>query len=326
LYTFAIFLGPLVDRELRCSLPAKEGTAMSNRENSEREHPSTYFVQDRHNVEELKRLQIQDEMLTKSLGGVLPEQPDPSILQRILDVGCGTGGWLIAVARAYPCIKLLVGVDVSRTFVTYARTQAHAAQVSDRVEFHVMDALRMIEFPSDYFDLVNLRLSSSFMRTWDWPKLLTEMKRVVRHAGVVRISDMEVNAQSTSPALTRLYERFRQALYRAGHLFEDDPCGLTTHLGRLLVQEGYQQVQVKSFELVYRAGTPEGEACYEDAKSIFQTLRPFIHKWGCAGSAYDILYRQMLSEMSQSDFQGTWRMWTARGIRPATSPEGRGAR
>lgn len=297
---------------------------MSNQEKSEREHPSTYFVQDRHNLEELRRLQLQDELLTQSLGGVLPEQPDPSLLQRILDVGCGTGGWLISAAQAYPSIKLLVGVDVSRTFVTYARTRAEARQVSDRVEFHVMDALRMIEFPSDYFNLVNLRLSSSFMRIWDWPKLLTEMKRVVRHTGVVRISDMDVNAQSTSRALTRLYEHFRHALYRAGHLCEDTPCGLTAHLGRLLTQEGYQQVQVKNVELVYRAGTPEGEACYEDAKSIFQTLRPFIHKWGCAGSIYDLLYQQMLAEVSQPDFQGTWRVWTAWGRRPGIQSESLG--
>lgn len=294
---------------------------MSNQEGFEREHPSTYFVQDRNNADELKRLQIQDEMLTQSQGGVLPELPDPDRLRRILDVGCGTGGWLITAAKTYPSIKLLVGGDISRTYVEYARARVNAEQLSDRVEFHVMDALRMIEFPSDYFDLANLRLSSSFIRTWDWPKLLTEMGRVTCYAGVVRLSDLEVYAHSTSPALTRLYERFRRALYRAGHLFEDDPCGQTAHLGRLLTLQGYQQVQVRTTDLVYRAGTPEGAACYEDAKGIFQTLRPFLHKWGCAGSSYDNLYQQMLSEMDRPDFQGTWRMVTAWGRRPKATME-----
>jgi ubiquinone/menaquinone biosynthesis C-methylase UbiE len=294
---------------------------MSNQTSPEREHPSTYFVQDRANFEELKRLQLQDEMLTKSQGGILPEQSDLGRFRRMLDVGCGTGGWLITAAKTYPSVKVLVGGDVSRTFVEYARAQARAEQVNDRVEFHVMDALRMIEFPSDYFDLVNLRLSSSFMRTWDWPKLLSEMGRVARHRGIVRISDLEISAQSTSPALTSLYERFRNALYRAGHLFEDDPSGLTAHLGRLLTQQGYRQVQVRSMDLVYRAGTPEGEACYEDAKSIFQTLRPFIHKWGCAGPTYDSLYQQMLAEMGQPDFHGTWKLLTAWGVRPRVEPE-----
>ncbi len=294
---------------------------MSHQEKPRREHPSTYFVQDRSNLEELKRLQLQDQMLTASMGGVLPEQSEPGTLQRVLDVGCGTGDWLIAVAQAYPTIELLVGGDISLTFVAYARAQAEARQVSDRVEFHMMDALRMLEFPADYFDLVNLRLGSSFMRTWDWPKLLNEMGRVARFPGIVRVSDLEIGAHSTSPALTHLYERFRCALYRAGHLFTETPDGLTAHLARLLTMQGFQQVQTKSSTLEYRAGTPEGESCYEDAKHIFQTLRPFIHKWGCAGATYDSLYQQMLYEMRQPDFHGTWTLLTAWGASPGTPAE-----
>ncbi len=72
---------------------------MSQRENSRQEHPSTYVVQDRSNREELARLQLQDDLMTQGMGGVLPEQPDPASLRRVLDVGCGTGGWLIETAR-----------------------------------------------------------------------------------------------------------------------------------------------------------------------------------------------------------------------------------
>src|SRR5579884_158650 len=74
------------------------------------ELPSTYFVQDRHNKQELKRLIIQDQMITISMGGVLPEQTDPTLFRHVLDVGCGTGGWLIEVAKAYPSMPLLVGI------------------------------------------------------------------------------------------------------------------------------------------------------------------------------------------------------------------------
>src|SRR5579875_2285685 len=124
---------------------------------SHREQPSTYFVQNRHDKEELVRLHIQDQLMTDSMGGVLPEQADPASFQRVLDAGCGTGDWLIMVAKAYPSISLLIGIDISKRTVNYAQAQAEAEGVSDRVEFHIMDALRGLDFADDYFDLVNQR-------------------------------------------------------------------------------------------------------------------------------------------------------------------------
>src|SRR5579859_1255286 len=139
-----------------------------------REQQSAYFVLDRSSQDEMTRLQVQDQMLTAGMGGVLAEQADPASFQRVLDVGCGTGGWLIQVAKTYPSIKLLIGVDISQKMVDYAREQAKAQGVSDRVEFHVMDALRMLEFPDAFFDLVNQRYGFGFIRTWEWPKILEE--------------------------------------------------------------------------------------------------------------------------------------------------------
>ena len=66
------------------------------------EHSGTYFVANRSDEDELMRLQIQDQLLTDGMGGVLPEQADPTIFERVLDVGCGTGGWLIAGSICLP--------------------------------------------------------------------------------------------------------------------------------------------------------------------------------------------------------------------------------
>ncbi|MBA2679325.1 MAG: class I SAM-dependent methyltransferase, partial [Ktedonobacteraceae bacterium] len=93
---------------------------MATEPHDHKELESTYFVQDRSNDSERKRLMIQDRMVTKSRGGVLPEQPDPTRFQSIIDVGCGTGGWLIDVATTYPSIPLLVGADISQHMVEFA--------------------------------------------------------------------------------------------------------------------------------------------------------------------------------------------------------------
>lgn len=286
---------------------------MYNQNGPRREHPSTYFVQDRSNQNELARLQIQDQMFTTSMGGVLPEQPDPMVFQRILDVGCGTGDWLIETARTYPNIPLLVGVDISERMIAYAQEQAAALQVSDRVEFHTMDALRMLEFPTNYFDLVNQRFGQSYLRTWDWPKLLQEYQRVTRSGGVIRITESDTVAECTSEALTRLSHVFLEAFYRSGHLFSPDSDGGIGKLVDLLKQYGIQNVQSHTYKLEYRAGTPEGQRYYEDTK-LSETLLPFIRKWTQLPDDYQALRQQALEDMQQPDFVATLKVLTAWGI------------
>jgi ubiquinone/menaquinone biosynthesis C-methylase UbiE len=280
-----------------------------------RENPSTYVVQDRKNKkEELTRLTIQDQMLTKAMGGVLAEQADPTIFRDVLDVACGTGGWIIEAAQTYPQMSL-VGIDISQQMIRYARTRAEANKVNDRVEFHVMDALQTLEFPDASFDLVNLRLGLSFLRTWDWSKFLGTLLRVTRPGGVVRITESEVGPQSNSSALTCLREGLQCALFRAGHLFEQEGTGFIAHLPRLLNQHGCKAVQTKAYTIKYQAETAEAKAYYEDIRMAFQTLRPFIEKRGCADRDYGATYRQALDEMRRPDFRVMWNILTAWGNR-----------
>jgi ubiquinone/menaquinone biosynthesis C-methylase UbiE len=276
------------------------------------EYGGTYFVQDRQNQQEMLRLTIQDQMLTTGMGGVLPEQPEPATFRRVLDVGCGTGGWIIEAATTYPEM-FLVGVDISKRMVEYAREQAIARHVAERVEFRVMDALLLLEFPPAYFDLVNLRFSISYMRTWDWPKMLSELVRMTRPGGVIRVTDNDILHRSNSPALTQLDEIAICALHRAGHLFTQEGTGLTAHLARLLKQHGCQQVQTKVYALEFQAGTAAGQAYYEDMAHVFQTTRPFIQKLGCAPADYDAIYQRALDEMQQPDFHSTWNLLSAWG-------------
>src|SRR5262249_16187795 len=129
-----------------------------------REPPNTYIIQDR-TKEEVARLALQDTMLTTSIGSVLLEIADPSRLRSVLDVGCGSGGWVFEVARSFRGIERLVGVDISAAMIAYARAQAKRAGLDGRVQFQVMDALGTLHFPPASFDLVSQRLGSSWLRT-----------------------------------------------------------------------------------------------------------------------------------------------------------------
>ncbi len=289
---------------------------MSHRKDSQRELPSTYFIQDRSMKEELKRVQIQGHMLTTAMGGALPEQPAPERFQRVLDVGCGTGEWLIEAAKTYPRMSLLIGVDISNTILNYARAQAVAQGVHDRVKFRQMDVLRGLEFPPDSFDLINQRMAVSYLRTWEWPHLMQEYQRVGSPGSVFRITEPSNRIESGSPTLTRLWALFQEAFYRAGHLFT--PPSEKVDVAKGLAYMRYlsyrvQQVQTHVYPLTYRAGTPEGQCFFEDMQYFFRTIVPFLHKWIYLPDDYQESYQQMLYEMQRPDFIATWEMNTAWG-------------
>jgi ubiquinone/menaquinone biosynthesis C-methylase UbiE len=277
------------------------------------EHPSTYVVQDRDNQEELARLQSLDKVATQSAGGVLPEQPDPTSFKRVLDIGCGTGGWLIETAKTYPHMTQLFGIDISSTILGYARSQAEAHQVSDRVEFVVMDALRMLEFPSNFFDLVNMRFGQSYLRTWDWPKLLQEALRVSKPGGVIRFTEGEFGADSSSQAYNRLAHLSQQALYQAGHYFTPDGNGATVHLAQLMRRHGVRNIQTRTYSAKHRVDTPEGALFTENVRLVCRTAVPFFRKWIRLPDDYEDIYRQAVADMQAPDFVATWNFLTAWG-------------
>ena len=280
-----------------------------------REIPSTYVVQDRENEEELARLRLQDAMFTQSMGGVLPEQEAPERFQHVLDVGCGTGGWLIETAKTYPSISKLFGVDISGKMLDYARAQAAAQQVDDRVEFLKMDALLMLEFPAGYFDLVNHRLAASWLRTWEWTKLLQEYERVCRSGGIIRVTEADFTRESSSPALNRIFDLLRQALYQSGHYPTVEGDSVLRQLEGIFQRFRIQQVQTHPRLLEYRAGTPEWQGFFEDGKRGGRTMLPFLRKWLHIPDDYEETYQQSLVEMQRPDFVGTVEMLTIWGIR-----------
>jgi len=281
-----------------------------------REIASTYIVQDRNNQDEMTRLSIQDRMLTKGQGGPLDGVADPTTLRSILDVGCGTGDWLMETARTYPMIEKLAGGDISGKMLSYARAKAEAEQLQRRVQFYGMDALRVLEFQTSSFDLINQRLGASWLRTWEWTKLLIEYIRVTRPGGIVRITEMNGLIENTSPALTQLGHISLETFYRSGRLFTPTSDGLTGHLVRLMTQHGFRNIQTKTHIIILRAGTEMGQYFYEDVAIGYRVALPFFQKWTNVPSNYQEIYQQALEEMRQPDFVATWTLLTVCGTPP----------
>jgi ubiquinone/menaquinone biosynthesis C-methylase UbiE len=189
-----------------------------------------------------------------------------------------------------------------------------------------MDALLMLEFPSSYFDLVNQRFATSWLRIWEWSGLLVEYQRVTRPGGIIRITEPAV-VESNSPALTQLCRVVIDAWSQSGRFFARTTDGGIVRVASLMREHRIEQVQTQDYFLVYQAGTEEHHRFCEDMQLFFRVAVPFLQKWTRLPDNYQDIYTQALIEMQQPGFVATWHLLTAWGMCPAaTYSLGRGLR
>src|SRR5689334_19632063 len=101
-------------------------SAMNQPENPENQE--NHYILDPESSAEMSRLQTQDKMLTKAMGGLLTEIPDLSGYRRVLDLACGPGDWALDLAYAHPHLEV-IGGDISHRMVEYANARRTSPNV-----------------------------------------------------------------------------------------------------------------------------------------------------------------------------------------------------
>ena len=157
---------------------------------------------------------------------------------RVLDLGCGIGNILIALAERIPFVQAPVGVDVSPTLIEIGKRELKRAGLDRRIELKVAPATRL-PFESRRFDVV---VSSHVLKHLDDAALALafgEVHRVLRPGGRFLFWEFKqsplsapvfISARATGlppPFQLRSEEVLRQALLGAGFQSVDRvPSGL----------------------------------------------------------------------------------------------------
>jgi SAM-dependent methyltransferase len=130
----------------------------------------------------------------------LPAMPDIAArLQanppaRVADIGMGLGWSSIGIARAYPNVQV-DGFDLDDASVAAAQANAEAANVADRVSFHVRDA-----GDPDLAGQYDLALAIECVHDMANPvRVLSAMRRLVGDGGTALIVDEKVADRFTAP-------------------------------------------------------------------------------------------------------------------------------
>jgi ubiquinone/menaquinone biosynthesis C-methylase UbiE len=278
------------------------------------------YALDAENAAEMARLMVQDQVLTQAIGGVLPEQTDLSQVHRVLDIGCGPGGWILSLAQAYPQMHG-VGIDISHLMIEYATSLA-TSQGLTNTQFQVMDATQPLSFPDNTFDLVNGRIFVGFLSKHQWPTLVQECARITRSGGILRLNEAEWGF-TNSTAFDTLSGFIGMAAYRAGHSFSPHgrTVGTANVLRLLLRQAGYQDIQYKVHAVDYSAGTDLHEGNVQDHLVFHKLIQPFFVQMQVATQEeLDLLYTQMEAEVQAEEFCALDYYLTVWGRKRASGP------
>jgi ubiquinone/menaquinone biosynthesis C-methylase UbiE len=288
----------------------------NNSDSSPREPVHEGYLSDAENAAEMARLMIQDRLLTQSMGGLVPEPIDLSQVYRVLDIGCGPGGWLLDLGVHYPHIQG-VGIDISHLMTQYATSQV-ASQGLSNVQFQVMDATQPLHFADNTFDLVNGRILMGFLTTQQWPSLLQECYRIIKPGGTLRLAEGEWGF-TTSAALDQFSSLSTHSFARAGHSFSPTgrTFGATAVLPHFLRRAGYQNVEHSAYAIDFSAGTPIHELNRQNLLIVYKLLQPlFVQMQLITQEELNSLYEQMEKELQADDFCGIDYYLTVYGNKP----------
>src|SRR6266702_7489959 len=112
-------------------------------------------------------------VLVEEMGELLPakllEECDMTHARSILEIGCGAGEWLRAVARQYPDLQC-IGIDQDEHLMKAANALAYRDGLSQVAFLAVeMSDIPPTLFPTGSFDLVHLSFLGRYILTMDYP-------------------------------------------------------------------------------------------------------------------------------------------------------------
>jgi SAM-dependent methyltransferase len=274
--------------------------------------PTNTYVIDPESAAEMARLMRQDQLMTAGSGGVLADI-ELSGVERVLDLACGPGGWLLELAYKYSDIQA-AGVDISERMIAYASAQAEVQQRKN-VHFQVMDILQPLDFPDSSFDLINARFISSFMRQEAWPGLFREILRVLRPGGILRLTESEAG-MTNKPCFEKTLHMGMQAMHRAGLNFSPNGYhyGIVHMLPYFFKQADMPILGKRANYIDLSFGTEAHDGFYHELSTAFQLFEPLVVKTQVASAeAWRECAQKGLAEMFEEDFCAGWMLLTVWG-------------
>ncbi|KAJ0141083.1 Uncharacterized protein HZ326_16049 [Fusarium oxysporum f. sp. albedinis] len=145
-------------------------------------HPTEYFTPN--DEQQSASIDINHHALTQLLSGKLFLAPIKDNVQKVLDVGTGTGIWAIDFADEYPEAEV-IGSDLS---------PIQPSWVPPNVKFEIDDATLRWTWDNNTFDFIHIRYLFGAIK--DWSSLFKEAYRCCAPDGWIQSAEADVHIRS----------------------------------------------------------------------------------------------------------------------------------
>ncbi|RUP43338.1 S-adenosyl-L-methionine-dependent methyltransferase [Jimgerdemannia flammicorona] len=238
--------------------------------------------------EELNRLDYQHYVIRHLIYGNFKAPLDSELEKgiRVIDVGCGSGIWVMEMAVDYPR-STFVGVDCAAVFPT--------KDIPPNCTFIRGNTLEGLPFKDESFDFVFQRLMILAFTPSDWRFATRELARITAPDGFVELIEGDFFVQSAPAAYAPLYNAIVGTAASRGidlSVLHDLPSVLSD-AGLVDVKADYVSSPLGWHGRV-------GDICNKSMKNLFVALKPSIRPViSKTDEEYDVMAEQIIDEMKE---------------------------
>lgn len=244
-------------------------------------------------LDEFYRLSRQDILLNE----VCPLLPQcVTAPKQVLDVACGTGGWLRNIAQAFPQAQCC-GVDISPPLLDHARALADSSGLKN-VKYVQGDFFNLPKsFPTQKFDLVQMRVSTWFVGARK-KEVFAVIKDLLQPGGVFRIVEFEQPYPTNSLACKRYASLFFAALEKRGVQYFG-----TAEFPMMLSELDFHDIRLEPFVVNLSTGAENIQALRADMQDQISTVgRMIVSERLLTEDAFEEMRQAMITDMNALGF------------------------
>lgn len=236
---------------------------------------------------------------------LLPDTVPMEDVWHMLDVRCGPGQWLMDMARRHPDMHFM-GIDPLPDFIDYARFSARNRHY-ENIRFAVEDLYHLFRHKA-LFDVVRIQGIAPLVGPRYRQSVIADIVHTCKPGGTVVWQEFQY-PQTSSPACNRWCRLLHDAIEQAGGT--PDPVEEMQQLLRRASCEAIERIAVP---IDLSTGTSAHGMLYCNIAHALNVLNPFLLKNGIIGAQeLESLRQQMVKDIFQSDFRGTWTVVTVVG-------------